>query len=124
LCPLETHVLADDQRLLQVFVNLLSNARDASADGQSITVDSETIGGQVHVIVTDHGTGIAREHIDRIFEPFFTTKEAGKGTGLGLAMVYSIVEDLHGDIDIESPITELGRGTRVHVWLPATTAPE
>jgi len=124
LCPLETHVLADDQRLLQVFVNLLSNARDASADGQSITVDSETIGGQVHVIVTDHGTGIAREHIDRIFEPFFTTKEAGKGTGLGLAMVYSIVEDLHGDIDIESPITELGRGTRVHVWLPATTAPD
>ena len=121
LCSADALVLADDQRLLQVFVNLLSNARDASADGQSITVDCETIDGQVHIMVADEGTGIAREHIDRIFEPFFTTKEAGKGTGLGLAMVYSIVEDLNGDVEIESPIAELGHGTRVHLWLPSGT---
>src|SRR5690606_38209174 len=121
-CPPGLHVLADDQRLLQVFVNLLSNARDASAENSTITVDCELIGTLGHITVTDSGSGIAREHLDRIFEPFFTTKEPGEGTGLGLAMVYSIIEDLSGEIDIESPVTEQGGGTRIHIWLPAADA--
>lgn len=121
-CALDTLVVADDQRLLQVFVNLLSNARDASAENSPIVVDCETVGTIAHITVTDQGSGIAKEHIDRIFEPFFTTKEPGKGTGLGLAMVYSIVEDLHGDIDIESPVAEQNSGTRIHIWLPLADA--
>lgn len=121
-CTPATEVIADDQRLLQVFVNLLSNARDASTDNGAITIDCETIGSVAHITVTDSGSGIAREHIDRIFEPFFTTKEPGKGTGLGLAMVYSIIEDLHGNIDIESPVTDQNCGTRIHIWLPLVAA--
>jgi PAS domain S-box-containing protein len=117
-CTPTTQVIADDQRLLQVFVNLLSNARDASDDNGAITVDCETVGSIAHITVTDTGSGIAKEHLDRIFEPFFTTKEPGKGTGLGLAMVYSIVEDLQGNIDIESPVAEQNCGTRIHIWLP------
>jgi len=112
-------VAADSQRLLQVFVNLLSNARDASADQAEIVIDGASTGALVHITVTDRGSGIAQEHLEQIFEPFFTTKEPGKGTGLGLAMVYGIIEDLSGNIDIESPVPEQGCGTRVHLWLPA-----
>jgi len=56
--------------------------------------------------------------MEKIFEPFFTTKEPGKGTGLGLALVYGIIEELDGSIEIQSPVPEQGRGTRVHLWLP------
>lgn len=118
-CAADTVVVADDQRLLQVFVNLLSNARDASSDNAAVIVDCATVDGLVHITVTDRGSGIAKEHINRVFEPFFTTKEPGQGTGLGLAMVYSIVEDLRGNVDIESPVGEQNCGTRIHLWLPA-----
>lgn len=110
---------ADAQRLLQVFVNLLSNARDASAENADIIIDGSSTGALIHITVTDRGSGIAQEHLEQVFEPFFTTKEAGKGTGLGLAMVYGIIEDLSGNIDIESPVPEQGCGTRIHLWLPA-----
>ncbi len=117
-CDNSIHVIADDQRLLQVFINLFSNARDASAENAEVIVGCKTEDGQAYITVTDSGSGIAKEHIARIFEPFFTTKEPGKGTGLGLAMVYSIVEDLHGSIDIESPVAEQNCGTRIHIRLP------
>lgn len=120
-CGGDLYVLADSQRLLQVFVNLLSNARDASDDNADIVVDGSCAGALVHLTVTDRGSGIAREHLEQIFEPFFTTKEPGKGTGLGLAMVYGIIEDLSGNIDIESPVVEQGCGTRIHMWLPAAS---
>ena len=117
-CAADNYVLADDQRLLQIFVNLLSNARDASFDNAPIEVACTTAELLTHITVTDRGSGISKQHLQQVFEPFFTTKEAGQGTGLGLAMVYGIVEDLNGHIDIESPVPEQPCGTRVHVWLP------
>ncbi len=122
-CPTSAYVIADDQRLLQVFVNLLSNARDASAAHAPIEVDCSSAEQLMHITVTDRGSGIAKEYLDQVFEPFFTTKEPGEGTGLGLAMVYGIVEDLHGHIDIESPVPDQQCGTRFHVWLPTAPAP-
>jgi signal transduction histidine kinase len=83
-----------------------------------ITVDAEAEQDSAHITVTDHGTGIDEKLQKQIFEPFFTTKEPGKGTGLGLALVYNIISDLGGDISIESPVTEFSRsGTRFHIHL-------
>jgi PAS domain S-box-containing protein len=123
-CPPATRVLADHQRLLQVFINLLTNARDASAENSRIEIGGEPAAQRLHVTVTDEGSGIPESHLEKIFEPFFTTKEAGKGTGLGLALVYGIVEELGGDIDIESPVVRRGSGTCIHLWLPAASATE
>jgi PAS domain S-box-containing protein len=96
-------ILGDSQRLIQVLVNLISNARDASRSGGKINLQASIEGNQVRITITDEGLGIPAAIKDRIFDPFFTTKEAGEGTGLGLSLVFSIVEDLHGDIDIISP---------------------
>ncbi|AMX01886.1 ATP-binding protein [Microbulbifer thermotolerans] len=109
----------DNQRLIQVFINLLSNARDVSADGGHIRIDGCVEGGAVKISVTDDGPGIPPEHRDRILEPFFTTKEPGEGTGLGLAMVYSIVEEHGGQLELVSPANpETGRGAKFVVHLP------
>lgn len=121
-CAPDIQVVADDQRLLQIFVNLLSNARDASAAHAPIEVACETVEQLTHITVTDRGSGISKEHLDQVFEPFFTTKQPGEGTGLGLAMVYGIVEDLQGHIELESPVPEHQCGTRVHIWLPSAEA--
>ncbi len=103
------------QKLLQVFVNLLSNATDASAPGQAITISSTLLGGQVQVSVQDYGKGIAEEHLSRIFEPFFTTKTVGEGTGLGLSLAYNIVQEHGGSIAVSS---RPGGGCRFDVLLP------
>ena len=116
-CAADVMVLGDDQRLVQVFVNLLSNARDASEPGQTIRVVAETDEHQVVLRIIDQGHGIPADKVDRIFEPFFTTKDVGKGTGLGLSLVYSIIEEHYGHIAIESPVAD-GRGTCVKVSLP------
>ncbi len=114
---------ADSQRLIQVFVNLLSNSRDASAAGGKIVVESAIDGEFARLMVTDEGVGIAPEVVDRIFEPFFTTKEPGEGTGLGLALVYTIIEDHKGTIEIESPaFSERQCGTRFIITLPLNLA--
>lgn len=118
-----TIVFGDSQRLIQVFVNLLSNARDASEPGTKVTVRGEHEGEFFALHVIDEGPGIDSEIIDRIFEPFFTTKEPGEGTGLGLAMVYSIVEDHNGSLDIVSPAnTVLHKGTKFVIKLPVHLA--
>lgn len=112
-------VLGDEQRLQQVFVNLLSNARDASPNNSVIRIESSIDRHSVEIKVTDEGSGIEPDAIERIFEPFFTTKEVGKGTGLGLALVYSIIEEHYGHINIQSPANEItGKGTCVTISLP------
>src|SRR5690606_40650975 len=109
----------DRQRLQQIFVNLLSNARDASPPGAVISVTNSINNGLVSIAITDQGSGIPPEIRDRIFEPFFTTKEPGKGTGLGLSLVYSITENLGGTIQVESPVDKVSKiGTRVIVTFP------
>lgn len=119
LCPPDIWVIGDNQRLMQVFINLLSNARDASDNNAAICVEAAIEESRAHITITDSGEGISEELSKQVFEPFFTTKDPGKGTGLGLALVYSIVDDLAGDIEIESPVAELdGIGTRFHIRLP------
>jgi len=103
-CDPNWQVVGDSQRLVQVFINLLGNARDASPDFSSIRAFGHIDPHQVTLHVVDQGSGIAEDKLDHIFDPFFTTKEVGKGTGLGLALVYSIVEEHYGHISIDSPV--------------------
>lgn len=112
-------LLGDSQRMIQVFVNLLSNARDASPDEAEVSLWSDEDRDYAVISVEDEGSGIPPELLERVMEPFFTTKEPGQGTGLGLAMVYSIIEEHKGLLSITSPVdTESGRGTRFDIRLP------
>lgn len=122
-CDAGLCVLGDPQRLLQVFVNLLSNARDASLPADPINISGKTEGGAVSITVEDQGSGIPPDILDRVFEPFVTTKDPGKGTGLGLSLVHSIIEDHQGQISVESPANAAtGRGTRIRIVLPRCIA--
>lgn len=117
--PPSLMVLCDPQRLGQVFINLLTNARDASEPGDEIRVYAESDEHRVYVMVEDHGTGIPAEVQKTILEPFFTTKEVGKGTGLGLSLASNIIEEHYGSLEIESPAFQLeNRGTRIIITLP------
>lgn len=121
-CDRELLVLADSQRLLQVFVNLLSNARDACDKFGSIVISAQQSDAAVKIAIEDNGCGIPPEVQAHIFEPFFTTKEPGEGTGLGLALVFSIMHDLGGRVSIKSPLhTGEHPGTRIELQLAATT---
>lgn len=104
-------------KIYQVFVNLLSNAMDAIKNQGDIFIDikkEDRISGIV-IIITDTGNGIKKEHISNIFDPFFTTKEVGKGTGLGLYIVYGIIKQHNGSIKAES---EDGTGATFLIRLP------
>jgi PAS domain S-box-containing protein len=115
----DTFVMGNEQTLTQLFINLFSNARDASQPESPVDIRTEQQGKNVVVFIRDYGVGIAPQYIGRVFEPFFTTKPAGQGTGLGLALVYSIVEDHGGHIDVKSPV-ENGMGTEFIISFPAS----
>jgi nitrogen-specific signal transduction histidine kinase/CheY-like chemotaxis protein len=106
-------------QIQQVLVNLCVNARDAMPDGGRIQVTATADEGAVAIRVSDTGTGIAPEIVDRIFEPLFTTKEAGKGTGLGLSVVAAVVTDHGGTITVTSPP---GAGAAFELRLPRAPA--
>ncbi|MBI3683511.1 MAG: HAMP domain-containing histidine kinase [Acidobacteria bacterium] len=111
-------IYGNANRLEEVFVNLLTNAIDASVPGGQIYIVSTISGGQekeVQVFVSDAGEGIPQENLDKIFEPFFTTKPPGQGTGLGLYVTYQIVKDHRASISVES---QPGKGTTVSISFP------
>ena len=122
-------------QLHQVLLNLCINARDALPQGGHISIEARQVviepsspiprrhlnpGSYVRIYVADDGVGMPAHIINRIFEPFFTTKGIGEGTGLGLSVIHSIVESHRGIIEVTS---EVGKGSRFSVYLPATTAP-
>ncbi len=107
---------ADPSQLQQVLINLAMNARDAMPEGGRLIVETGTAErGFVRLSVADTGTGIDAAAQEKIFDPFYTTKDAGKGTGLGLYMVHSIVSNHGGYLNVYS---EPGKGTRFHIYLP------
>ena len=123
-------VKADVSQFEQVIVNLAVNARDAMPDGGKLTIRTANVSTQeaerltykgmppadyVRIDVSDTGTGIPADIVDKIFEPFFSTKEVGKGTGLGLSTVYGIVKQTGGFVYVNS---EPGKGTTFHIFLP------
>ncbi|MGE5315371.1 MAG: sensor histidine kinase [Acidobacteriota bacterium] len=119
LCAELPQIKCDTSQLQQVIVNLIMNAAESTHSKGHGTVGVRTLAGpdgeSVIMEVKDNGDGIAKEHLSKIFDPFFTTKEEGKGTGLGLAVVYGIIESHGGDIEVES---EPGAGTLFRVQLP------
>jgi len=121
-CHRELVVIADAQKLLQVFINLLGNARDACVDAGVIKVSARADEGLASIDIEDNGCGIPAAIQSQVFEPFYTTKDPGEGTGLGLALVYSIMEDMHGQVQLQSPIYSGPEpGTRITLQLPLGT---
>jgi CheY-like chemotaxis protein len=122
--------MVDPNQLENALVNLAVNARDAMPGGGRLTIETANIqlddadaesetgiepGEYVLLSVTDTGTGMSRDVLDKVFDPFFTTKEVGKGTGLGLSMVYGFVKQSRGHVRIHS---EPGHGTGIKLFLP------
>ncbi|MGB4268786.1 MAG: cache domain-containing protein [Spirochaetota bacterium] len=107
----------DENQFKSVINNLAMNAADAMPQGGTLTVKTRynVHNDSITIIVSDTGTGIKEEHLDKIFDPFFTTKEQGKGTGLGLAVTYGIIKRYHGNIDVQS---EMGKGTVFTITFP------
>ncbi|MBW2121281.1 MAG: Cache 3/Cache 2 fusion domain-containing protein [Deltaproteobacteria bacterium] len=128
LAPNLPVILGDSNQLEQVFLNLISNARDAMQDQdeprrliiKTRLIEKETEQ-EVEVLIGDTGRGIPEEIIDKIFVPFFTTKDVGKGTGLGLAICYGIIENHGGRIEVDS---RQDRGTNFRVYLPVPKGDE
>ncbi len=123
-------IIADANQIHQVLLNLCVNARDAMQNGGSLSIFTRSMYGNllnqhkpaesgryIEIQVRDTGTGMEDSVKQKIFEPFFTTKEKGKGTGLGLALVYSIIKNHSGNIEVSS---EPGKGTTVHIYFPVS----
>jgi two-component system, NtrC family, sensor kinase len=109
------HVECNTGELQQVFVNLLVNAAHAIPEKGTITITTRSEGADIVIEITDTGQGIPDDHLNRIFDPFFTTKPVGKGTGLGLWIVSTIVQKHHGRIGVASRV---GKGTTFTIRLP------
>jgi signal transduction histidine kinase len=107
------------QNLVQVFINLITNACHATPSGGRITVGTRVQDAQLLVEVRDTGAGMPADVASRVFEPFFTTKPDGKGTGLGLSIVQGIVENHGGRIVVES---SPGQGSVFSIALPVARA--
>jgi two-component system NtrC family sensor kinase len=113
-------IIVDGPQIREVFLNIILNAIDAMPKGGELRVTSTMKNDQyVQIRFADTGGGISQEHIDKIFDPFFTTKDASKGTGLGLAVAYGVIEKHRGEISMES---ESGRGATCIIDLPVNAS--
>jgi two-component system NtrC family sensor kinase len=110
-------VHASTNQLRQVFLNMVSNARDAMPDGGTLTVSSFMTEGFANIRFADTGVGIKPENVSRIFDSFFTTKSSVKGVGLGLSVCYGFIKDHGGDIRVESTP---GEGAAFTISLPVS----
>jgi C4-dicarboxylate-specific signal transduction histidine kinase len=121
LDPAEPLVIGSPIQLEQVFINLLTNARDAltNAPRKTIKVSSSLSDGVVDITISDTGPGIPKGLEQRIFDPFFTTKEVGKGTGLGLSITYGILKDHRGTISLDTMVKD-GATFRIELPVAAT----
>ena len=108
-------VYASKNQLRQVFLNLISNARDAMPEGGTLTINTKSNRDHIYVEVIDTGVGIREEHLNKIFDAFFTTKEGVKGVGLGLSVCYGFIKEHGGDIKVSS---KRGEGTAFTIILP------
>jgi two-component system, NtrC family, sensor kinase len=113
-------ILADKQRMQQVFLNLIQNGMDAMEGTGNIWISALGSGcssgnDEVEILIEDDGPGIQTEYVEKIFDPFFTTKDVGKGSGLGLFIVHDIIEWHGGSITVDS---RPGFGTTFIIWLP------
>ncbi len=115
------YVIGNAVRLEQVIVNLISNALDAMGERpqRQLTIDLEHGERYASLKVCDTGRGIAREHLSSVFDPFYTTKDVGQGLGLGLSISYGIIQDMGGEITVESA---LDQGTTFRIVLPLAAA--
>lgn len=128
-------IVGDHTQLHQTLLNLCVNARDAMAEHGTLTLSTRLVAGEnihgkfpnahaeqyVMVTVSDTGMGMERETLSRIFEPFFTKKERGKGTGLGLAVVYGVMASYNGFVDVTS---EIGKGSTFYLYFPSFVSDE
>jgi two-component system NtrC family sensor kinase len=109
-------VWGSKNQLRQVFLNMVSNARDAMPEGGTLKVRTSTANGRVQIQISDDGTGIRPENLDKIFDTFFTTKvDSARGVGLGLSVCYGFIKDHGGDIQVDS---QWGEGTTFTIYLP------
>jgi len=114
--PPVPQVMADFSQIQQVFVNLVVNAVQATAEGGKLTITTSSDDGRVRVSFEDTGSGISPQNMQKLFTPFFTTKSEVKGVGLGLSVSYGIVQRHGGTIEVQS---EVGKGSTFTVVLPA-----
>lgn len=112
-------VFGDHHQLIQVFINLLSNAQDASPQGGEVSINATQDSNHIVVNISDEGSGIEDDIEERIFEPFVTSKDPGEGTGLGLWIVFNLVKKLNGEISLSSPAEKSDRGTTASIRLLA-----
>ena len=111
LVDANVEIVSDHRQLVQIFLNLLGNARDATTDDSPIEISCQPDGLKLRIMISDQGSGIAEPIKDQLFEPFVTSKEPGEGTGLGLWMVFNLVKNLRGEINLSSPAKNSDRGT-------------
>jgi PAS domain S-box-containing protein len=130
------HGLADRSQIEEAILNIAINARDAMPNGGTLAIEAGNVeldqlyasqnadvkaGEYVQLSITDSGSGMSPEVLDHVFEPFFTTKEVGRGSGLGLSMVYGFMKQIGGHIKIYS---EIGFGTTVRLYIPRAEQPD
>jgi signal transduction histidine kinase len=118
LYPQSLYVLGDSGKLEQVFINIIDNAIHAISGNGSITVTTRAEKKCIRTEISDSGTGIPVEHLNKIYDPFFTTKEVGKGTGLGLPISQAIITDYNASIGVES---QINKGTTFTITFPVAS---